>query len=339
VKGGDSSEENIEIGPLLSSTLKISTVGKPVKLDVCIDDIPLITRGDCVQIQQVFQNIVVNGCQAMPGGGSMFVSAKAEFMALGNHHGIPEGDYVCIRIKDRGCGMEKKTLDRIFDPYFSTKSDGNGIGLASCKAIVRAHRGHILAESTLNVGTEFYIYLPREMDETGDIIEDDVALVSEELSDSIPMEESDESLPEANPRPHEVPVVGAGNLLVVDDDKRIREMAIRLLTHIGYEPIPAGTGEEAIEIFKDHQAAGDDITVMLIDLNLAGGLSGQDVMREIKKIDRHVRMVATSGAICENNRQSYVESGWDAALPKPYSLQELSECIAEAIAHKKVAYN
>lgn len=159
-RGMESKMRVVNLHELLMKTARESTVGNNVKPELSIQAELWDVEIDLVQLRQVFQNIMINGCQAMPNGGPMHISARNATVTQGNTFGLPVGNFVLVGIRDRGCGIPPESVGKVFDPYFTTKIDGTGIGMALCKQIVERHRGKIMVESVVNVGTEFIIFLP-----------------------------------------------------------------------------------------------------------------------------------------------------------------------------------
>ena len=167
------------------------------------------------------QNIIINAIQAMPGGGILTVAARNEVLTEKNPLSLPPGSYIRLTFADQGCGISNDILKRIFDPYFTTKSAGIGLGLSSVHSIVSRHGGHIGVESVIGKGTTFTIHLP-SMGKTEEQADAVVELTAEHRG---------------------------GSILVMDDDQMVRDIASLMLTHLGYEATLCAGGEEAVELY------------------------------------------------------------------------------------------
>jgi signal transduction histidine kinase/ActR/RegA family two-component response regulator len=258
------------------------------------------------QIAQVIQNIVINATQAMEAGAVVNI-ACANIASLGEKHlaQLPPGPYVRITIADSGAGMPAEILSRIFDPYFSTKSEGHGLGLAICYSIVRKHNGLIAVESSPGTGTTFFIYLP--------------ALPGESVGST-----AGGQCGEAIVRPLRI--------LVMDDDPMIREVVGAMLDLLGHQVLFAQDGEEAIKMFLSAQEAGVPMDLILMDLVIPGGMGGKEAVREILRIRPEARVIVSSGYSNDPVLANFRDYGFSAAIPKPYQLKELARIVNEAVA-------
>lgn len=261
------------------------------------------------QIAQVIQNIVINATQAMEAGAVVNI-ACANIDSLGEKHlaQLPPGPYVRISIADSGAGMPAEILSRIFDPYFSTKSEGHGLGLAICYSIVRKHNGLIAVESSPGTGTTFFIYLP--------------ALPGESVGST-----AGGKCGEAIVRPLRI--------LVMDDDPMIREVVGAMLDLLGHQVLFAQDGEEAIKMFLSAQEAGVPMDLILMDLVIPGGMGGKEAVREILRIRPEARVIVSSGYSNDPVLANFRDYGFSAAIPKPYQLKELARIVNEAVAEPK----
>ena len=325
-RGEDSTMKVINLHGLLHKTARMSTVGNNVTPELSIQPDLWDVEIDSVQIRQVFQNIIINGCQAMPNGGPMHISARNATVAEANAFQIPRGNYVVIGIRDRGCGIPKSILNKVFDPYFTTKKDGTGIGLASCKQIVERHKGKIMVESAENVGTEFIIFLPAALAERG-------------------KENAERPVHQAHARvtrefleaKREVPADGVRKrrVLVVDDDPLILKLASKMIFLLGMEAVAVEDSEEALARIRQAFRDVMPFSVVIIDLNLPR-LSGLDLMREIRRIDENVKVVLSSGdSMAEVTRSRE----WDGVLSKPYgkeAMEQVLTAVLQGAAHHSV---
>jgi CheY-like chemotaxis protein/anti-sigma regulatory factor (Ser/Thr protein kinase) len=256
---------------------------------------------DTGQIGQVINNIVINADHAMPEGGVIRVSA--ENTVIKERSGLPlaGGRYVKITIADEGTGITKENLARIFDPYFTTKKQGSGLGLSSALSIIRKHNGYIDVESRPGQGTSFFIYLP----------------ASEKHVDHAPITEDS-------------PTGGTGHILVMDDEEAIRDVSGHLLRHLGYRVSLAASGEEAIKIYTQAQNSGDPVDVVIMDLTIPGGMGGKDTIAKLREIDPMVRAIVSSGYSNDPIMAHYRDYGFVGVLTKPYSAKEMAKAVSRA---------
>lgn len=246
-------------------------------------------------IGQVFMNLFVNAWQAMPGGGDLFL--KTENAVLDENrvkvHGTPPGRYVKISVTDTGVGMDEKTKNRIFDPFFTTKERGRGtgLGLAVAYGIAKRHKGFISVESEPGRGTTFDIYLPASMEWPS-------------LETSSPQEV----------------MRGSGTVLLVDDEASVLDVTRRMLEHLGYTAITAGSGDEAVTIYGEMQ---EEIDLVLLDM-IMPEMSGEKVFRILREMNPGVRVMLLSGYSVNGKTQEILDGGCAGFIQKPVSLSDLS---------------
>ncbi len=339
--GYKSDLKTVHLDEMLKQVSHISTIGTDVKHQLSISDNLLPVNADPGQIYQVFQNMIINACQAMPEGGLIQISAHNADIRK-EESGISPGSYVAIKIRDRGCGISAENLAKIFQPDFTTKKNGSGVGLASCQAIVNHHSGKILVNSTLNAGTEFIILLPTCEEESECEIPGSPCCVPLNRVESVikPSLDRLSNLPMENylPPPKEIELPDSdragGKVLIVDDQARVLTTAEKLLQFLGYETVSATSGEDALTIYREHMNSSYPIDAVLLDMTLPGGLSGNEVKREIKMVDEDARIIATSGYFEDEHAvESFLNAGWSGVLPKPYAIEALSETVSNAILH------
>ncbi len=213
-----------------------------------------------------------------------------------------------ISIEDTGCGIATENLGRIFDPYFTTKPKGSGIGLATAYSIIRRHGGAIEVESEANVGTTFFIYLP--------------AVLECEIESAVA--DSGES-----------PAMGTGKVLVMDDDEAIRTVVKDLLTLLGYETAVAEDGTECIEMYEAAMEAEQPFSVVIMDLTVPGGMGGKEAIEQLREIDPEVKAIVSSGYSTDPIMSNYQQYGFKGIVAKPYNAFELSRALKEVIVAEK----
>lgn len=294
--------EPSDLGTIIPDTVQLSQAGANVSVRVHVPESLDWPVADPVRISQVIQNLVMNGIQAMPHGGYMDVEAKNVNIAPGKDMILKPGRYVEIIVRDRGTGIAPENLERLFHEMFTTKADGNGIGLTTCKRFVEENEGDIRVSSKLNVGTEFRILLP-----------------------SVPRPESAVSKPKAAMSAAPLPLQkGTGTVLIVDDEDELRRIAAAILQRCGYRVFDCDNGQEATEIYRRLARSGGAPDCVLMDLTLRGGMSGTETTAEILRFDPNARVVVTSGSVSEDVQMAFLEEGFVDVLSKPYEAGELS---------------
>lgn len=309
-KGESTQRRVIRLVDLLERVKLLCSAGTGVQCRLFFNEGLRCVEGDPNQIYQVLHNLVINACQAMPNGGTVDLVSDNADLATGNQFGMPAGRYTVISVRDRGCGIEPANLSRIFEPDYSTKPNGNGIGLFSCQAIVTAHGGAIRVASQVGVGSEFLVFLPS--------------------TDAVPEPSTSTSSAAGRPLRHAVPS-GSGRILVVEDEPGVARSTLAMLRQLGYEGLHAGNGDDAIRLYREHLESVEPIDAVLIDMTLLGGISGLDVARELWAIHPGVKLLATSGYF-EDDAVLPEGSPFVGLLPKPYGMQKLSEALGIAVA-------
>ncbi|MHA2062261.1 MAG: PAS domain S-box protein, partial [Candidatus Sifarchaeia archaeon] len=304
-KGGAAFRKVISISELLKETVNFTLSGSSVWREFYIPENLWSVVVDESQINQVIQNLVINADQAMPEGG--IIEVRAENVAIDATKGMPlkTGDYVKISIQDQGVGIPKDHLTKIFDPYFTTKDTGSGLGLATSYSIIKNHDGYISVESELEIGTTFSIYLPA---------------APEEISDK--------------EKAKKEPIAGTGNILIMDDEDVIREAIGEILTHLGYQVELAKNGEEAIALYKAAKSVGQSFDLVLMDLTIRGGMGGKEAIKKLLEIDPNVKALVSSGYSTDPVMSDYKKYGFTGVVAKPYNISELSETVHETIKRK-----
>lgn len=253
---------------------------------------------DPVQIAQVFDNLVRNAQQAMPDGGLIAITARNEKISGSAQTVLQSGHYVRVSVTDTGHGIPEENLGRLFDPFFSTKPEGHGLGLASSYSIVRRHGGLIEVFSTPGKGSVFHVLLPASPD----------AVVPD----------SGTTTPESH-----VPAE-AGMILVMDDEDIVRDSLSGLLQSLGYGVVAVEDGKSALDFHARALVSGRPPVAIILDLTIPGSMGGKEVVAEIRKTDKTTPVFVSSG-YSEGAIMSDPETfGFDAALPKPVRASELT---------------
>ncbi len=255
------------------------------------------------QFSQVINNLVLNADQAMPEGGEIRICCANVSLGRDSHLPLPPGLYVRISVSDQGEGIPGELLPRVFDPYFTTKKQGKGLGLATVYSIIRNHDGHIGVQSSPAEGTVFTIHLP--------------ATVS--------------SAVEAPPE-EVLATPGRGRILVMDDEESIRDVAGEMLSYLGYEVDFAGDGVETLELYRRAQEQGRPFSALLMDLTIPGGMGGRDAIALLRELDPTVTAVVSSGYSNDPIMADYRAYGFSGVITKPYRVNELKRVLDEVIA-------
>jgi PAS domain S-box-containing protein len=307
-RGGAPIKKTASIGKLIQDTVSFSLRGSRNRseFDFAPDVAP--AEIDAGQISQVIANLVVNADQAMPNGGTLNVSCD-NFCYDIHDVVVPDlapGDYVRVRIRDEGVGIPEKYVKRIFDPYFTTKAKGNGLGLATAYSIIKNHNGLMTVESKVHVGTTFTIYLP-----------------------SATFEE--EQVPVEAPPQQTEDITGTGRVLVVDDEDAIRDLVEFTLTRLGYEVSQAATALQGVELYHQKLRAGQRFDLVILDLTLPGGMGGKEALKKLIEIDPTVNAIVSSGYATDATMSRYQDFGFRGVIAKPYEAAELGKIVHETI--------
>jgi len=254
------------------------------------------------QMHQVFSNLFINAVQAMPLGGSIQVRAENQVIAPDSGLALPPGKYVAVTVADQGDGISHENLKKIFDPYFTTKQKGSGLGLATVYAIVTQHGGRITVDSRLGRGATFRLWLPAA--EGG-------------LNTGKPAETH--------------PLTGHGRILVMDDDILVREVVGKMLRKLGYEPVFAREGEEALALYAQGQNAGNPFAAVILDLTIPGGMGGVEAIQHLLAQDPQARALVSSGYADHPIMASCQDYGFQGVIAKPYKISGLSEVLQKVI--------
>lgn len=302
-KGGAPRRRPVRLARLLEETVKFNLHGSRSDGEVaCPEDLwpVMIDEG---QIVQALSNLIINAKEAMPGGGTIRVRARNRRLAPGELSTVAAGDYVQIQIADEGAGIPEEILDKIFDPYFSTKAHGSGLGLPTTYSIVRKHGGLITVRSEPGVGTSFDIFLAAEV---GAVVREEPTPKGSLVTTSFLLRE------------------GKGKVLVMDDEPGVRLTMIKALRRLGYDGHPARDAEEAMEMFRGALDAGEPYDAAILDLTIPRGAGGEEVVRMMRGLAPEFPAIAFSGYSENPVLANYREYGFAAAMGKPFHIEELA---------------
>jgi PAS domain S-box-containing protein len=290
------------LGDLVKDTTTFALTGSPVapRFVIPMDLAPV--EIDVGQISQVLHNLVLNAQQATPGAGT--VSVTLENIIASNDEWrdgvrLRAGRYVGLAVQDHGVGISAENLRRIFDPYFTTKKAGTGLGLAVCYSIVTAHGGFLTVKSEIGKGTCFTLYLPASTRRPATKV---ASSPRERLS-------------------------AGGRVLIMDDERTIRDVASRMFKKLGYDPATASNGEEAIQLVKEAIENKRRFEIVVMDLTVPGAMGGKDAVPLIKKIDPTIKAIVSSGYADDPVMANYTDYGFDGVMGKPYVVADMREAL------------
>jgi len=296
-KGGDPIKENLSIGEVITESAQFSIRGSRAKLRTNIPPDLWLVEADKGQLSQVISNLVINADQAMPTGGMIAITAK-------NKEGL-ESKYVQINVRDEGIGIAPQYIEKVFDPYFSTKQKGSGLGLAITHSIIKKHNGRITVNSQLNHGTTFTIYLPA------------VDKVEEKTIEKPSVEANRTAV--------------SAQILVMDDEEMVRRVIGAILCELGYKVSYAIDGQEAVAKYQASSKNGTPFDVVITDLTIPGGMGGEAAAQEILKIDPQAKIIVSSGYATNPIMANYKAHGFKGIAVKPYSIEALQNVIQQAL--------
>ncbi len=308
-RGGKYKISTLNINELIPLALKIfAPTRKDIVVHECYDECLHLVDADHTQLEQVFVNLLINASQAMPEQGDIFI--KTQNCVIDENHEYPfevhPGPYIKVTIKDTGIGMDQETQTRVFDPFFSTKGTddkkGRGLGLSTVYGIVKNHDGFILVDSNIGEGASFHVWLPKSDNY-------DLQETVEESHDITPMQE------------------GSETILLVDDEEEVVNIGKSFLEELGYKPLVARDGLEAVEIFKIHK---DKISLVVLDL-IMPGMNGRQAFAEIKKIQENSKILISTGYTIDGKIEDLLNQGCQGFIQKPFSLNEFSHAIRKIL--------
>ncbi len=297
-KGGAPIKHTTELNTLVKEAANFASRGANTCCDFSFPAGLLHADVDEGQIAQVIHNLILNGLQAMPEGGTIRLTCDTVHLAEHNDLSLPAGAYAKLTIQDQGMGIKKQHIANIFDPYFTTKQKGSGLGLAVVYSIIDKHNGRITVDSQLGVGTTFTIYLPAAAEG--------------------PATASQIETP---------PSQGSGRILVMDDEDFIRELVREMLKIVGYEVTTVKNGEEAIRVYKEALSEGVPFDAVILDLTVPGAMGGKETVKQLYAIDHKVKAIVSSGYSNDPIMADYAAFGFQRAVQKPYRIQDISAAL------------
>lgn len=315
-RGGAPIKKTTSIGKLIQDTVSFSLRGSHNRSTFTFGADLWPAEIDPGQISQVIANLVVNADQAMPNGGTLNVSCdnfRYDSTITPHIPDLPPGDYIRLRIRDEGVGIPEQYLKRIFDPYFTTKAKGNGLGLATSYSIVKNHNGLITVDSQVHVGSTFNVYLPAAL-------------------------HTEQELPVEQPTTFTQEMTGSGRVLVVDDEEAIRALVDFTLSRLGYQVAAAATALDGVNIYREKLENGERFDAVILDLTLPGGMGGKEALKRLIEIDPTVNAIVSSGYATDATMSRYQDFGFRGVIAKPYEAAELGKVVHEVISSSHVNY-
>ena len=302
-KGGEPIKKLIDLPKLVRSTVELALRATKSIAEYDIPEEVWHVEADEGQIVQVISNLVINADQAMPFGGTVSVAMKNAELASDNRFGLEPGSHVAISLVDHGIGIPENCIDRIFDPYFTTKKRGSGLGLATVYSVIKRHHGHIEVTSYAGEGTCFTCYLPADAE----------AKIN-------------------NVKRYATFSRGQGRILCLEDQEIIRRGVTRLLEKEAYNVVCKEDGREAVEAYKSAYDLPEKFDLVILDMTVPGGMGGLETMKRLRKFDPRVKAIVSSGYWDDPVMANPLDYGFKGVLPKPFSREELLRVVAEVIA-------
>lgn len=298
----ESKIKSTSIDEIIDSAVKIALPGSKSKCIIHIEnDLPKV-KIDSGQIYQVLTNLLINADQALENGGEIVLTASK--ITIENPFQLKKGDYIQVTVKDNGSGIPYEIRDKIFSPFVSTKGEkGLGIGLATCRSILRRHEGLIEFTSEIGLGTEFKIYLP---------ITTVIESVTQELED-------------------EPKIFKKGKILVLDDDDTVKDVLKKFLEQLGQKVITTSSSNDAIRLFRNALESNEKFDLVFLDLIIPGDTSGSTVLAELLELDPTIIGVVSSGSKNELEFREFAKYGFREALSKPFTFLEIQNLVSSLL--------
>ena len=301
--GGVPVVQTRDLAPIVRRAANFAARGSNVKCVFSIEDRPFFAEVDKAQISQAIQNLIINSKQAMPTGGNITVDVSAVELAANEVPPLAAGRYVRVAVRDEGLGIPEDALSKVFDPFFSSKGQGRGLGLAVCHSIVVKHGGHVGVESRPGVDTTFTLLLP-EVEEAPSVRKAGAALSN---------------------------VSGGGWILVMDDDESVARVLKRMLKKLGYEVVTVPDGAWALEEYRKAKESGRPFDIVIMDLTIPGGMGGKEAGQRLKELDPRSRAIVSSGYSNDPVMSNYEAHGFCGVLSKPYRLEDVSMLLTRVL--------
>lgn len=298
-KGGKPVKKEFCLEKALGDIFRLATSGAGATCEIAVSEDLWSVEADENQVKQTVNNLLINALQAMPSGGKLKLEAKN----LSSENRPPEplspGRYVKITVTDTGVGIPENYLSKVFDPYFTTKDRGHGLGLSMAWSTIKNHGGHMTVASTPGKGASFDVYLPS----------------------------SGRCLKNIQETKTEV-IKGSGRILVLDDEEIVSKALKRMLAELGYACEIVTDGKDAVRRYAEEENTGKPFAAVIMDLTIPGGMGGKWAVLQIREAYPGAKVIVSSGYSDNAEMADYKASGFNAILPKPYSYEDLARTLA-----------
>jgi PAS domain S-box-containing protein len=290
--------KKVNIADLLKETADFTLAGSKINYELSIGNDLSLVNADENKISLVLINIIINAMQSMPDGG--FIKIDAQNIKINDTDGLPisAGDYVLIKIADTGCGIPEENMNKIFDPYFTTKQSGKGLGLSSSFSIVKQHMGFIDVESKINKGTTFYIYLKTS---------------------------EDNDLYKENPKAENKPTTK--NILLMEDEEIVSKVSTKMLKQLGFEVVVVKNGNKALEAYVTALNNEKLYDIVILDYHVIDGMNGIETISKLKEINPDIKAILTTGSLDDFSIDDIKNQGFKEVLLKPYNIEDLDRIL------------
>ncbi len=301
-RGGAPIKKTASIGDIVRESANFTLSGTNVASRFRVAEPVWTVDVDAGQMSQVFNNLIINAVQAMPDGGTVSINVENIVLRETSVATLAAGSYVRITVQDTGSGIPEQNLPKIFDPYFTTKEHGSGLGLASVYSIVKRHDGHVTVESSPGQGTTFQLYLPASGGISAESTAGETGIIQ-----------------------------GQGRILIMDDEQIVRNVSSDMLQALGYEVTCAKTGAEAVELFCHAREERRPFQAVIMDLTIPGGMGGKDAVKKLLAVDPDVKAIVSSGYSNDPIMADYKKFGFKGVIIKPYNIDAFSNVLREVL--------
>jgi len=297
-KGGAPEFQTVDLARIIKETVLFDLSGSNIKPVFQFEKDLNDSEVDSGQIQQVFSNLTINAKQATPMGGCIYIEAENYVLNDDHEINLKPGNYIKIRFRDEGCGIPEQHIERIFDPYFTTKEHGTGLGLATTFSIIKQHKGAISIDSELGKGTTFTLYLPAARKKSV------LKVQQEHIKEPF--------------KTHKT-----ARILIMDDEEMLRKMTAKMLQTMGYETDTSSDGNEAVHKYSRSVEEKKTFDLVLMDLTVPGGMGGKEAVAKILEIDKNAKVIVLSGYSSGSELSRYQEWGFSGKIDKPFTMNKL----------------
>lgn len=301
-KGGKPVCENVSVRRLISEVVNVDLSVRRVEIECSLEAGLWSVHVDRGQLQQVFSNLAINAADSMLDCGVLRISARNTFLSSGEFPNVAAGSYVAVQFRDEGAGIPPEDVKRIFEPYFSTKPNGTGLGLTTCYSIINQHGGHLELTSKVGVGSTFTVFLPTSGGNSPEAYSQN---------------------PVAPPPPGERSI----RVLLMDDEEAILDVAKGILTMSGAEVTACRNVDDSVVAYVAAQADDRQFDVVILDLTINGGPGGEQAASRILKVDPKANLICSSGYTDAEVMSKYEQFGFKAVIAKPYTAAELRDVV------------